>query len=107
MQPTPKKQTSPWMYIGCGCAGLVVLAMAGMAVMTANPLGRPGSAPGARLKLPTRRRTAAAQAPTTAAFASACSRSAHRSSTVSMPAETRTRPSGMPARLRPSGPIIL
>jgi hypothetical protein len=34
MQPTPKKQTSPWVYIGCGCAGLVVLAMAGMAVMT-------------------------------------------------------------------------
>lgn len=34
MQPTPKKQTSPWVYIGCGCAALVVLAMAGMAVMT-------------------------------------------------------------------------
>lgn len=34
MQPTPKKQTSPWVYIGCGCAGLVVLAMIGMAVIT-------------------------------------------------------------------------
>jgi hypothetical protein len=34
MQPTPKKQTSPWVYIGCGCAALVVLAMAAMAVMT-------------------------------------------------------------------------
>lgn len=35
MQPgAPKKQTSPWVYIGCGCAGLVVLAMIGMAVIT-------------------------------------------------------------------------
>jgi hypothetical protein len=35
MQPgAPKKQTSPWVYIGCGCAALVVLAMASMAVMT-------------------------------------------------------------------------
>lgn len=35
MQPgAPKKQKSPWVYIGCGCAGLVVLAMAAMAVIT-------------------------------------------------------------------------
>ncbi|MFL6193294.1 MAG: hypothetical protein ACJ75H_03930 [Thermoanaerobaculia bacterium] len=34
MQPTPKKPTSVWVYIGCGCAALVVLAMASMAVMT-------------------------------------------------------------------------
>jgi hypothetical protein len=30
----PKKETSVWVYIGCGCAALVVLAMAGFAVMT-------------------------------------------------------------------------
>lgn len=35
MQPgAPKKQTSPWVYIGCGCAALVVLAMVVMAVIT-------------------------------------------------------------------------
>ncbi|MES1242547.1 MAG: hypothetical protein ABUT39_13115 [Acidobacteriota bacterium] len=35
MQPgAPKKQTSPWVYIGCGCAALVVLAMVVMAVLT-------------------------------------------------------------------------
>jgi hypothetical protein len=35
MEPgAPKKQTSPWVYIGCGCAGLVVLAMIAMAVIT-------------------------------------------------------------------------
>ena len=34
MQPTPKKQTSVWVYIGCGCAALVVLAMVAMASMT-------------------------------------------------------------------------
>jgi hypothetical protein len=28
---TRKKETSPWAYIGCGCAALVVLAMAGIA----------------------------------------------------------------------------
>jgi hypothetical protein len=35
MQPTPpKKPTSVWVYVGCGCAALVVLAMSAMAVMT-------------------------------------------------------------------------
>ncbi len=35
MQPgAPKKETSPWVYVGCGCAGLVVLAMIAFAVMT-------------------------------------------------------------------------
>lgn len=35
MQPTPpKKATSIWVYLGCGCAALVVLAMAAMAAMT-------------------------------------------------------------------------
>jgi hypothetical protein len=29
-----KKETSPWMYIGCGCAALVILAMIGIAGMT-------------------------------------------------------------------------
>jgi hypothetical protein len=35
MEPgAPKKETSPWAYIGCGCAALVVLAMVALAVMT-------------------------------------------------------------------------
>jgi len=29
-----RKKTSPWVYIGCGCGALVVLAMAGIAGMT-------------------------------------------------------------------------
>ncbi|HWM95064.1 MAG TPA: hypothetical protein VN493_30190 [Thermoanaerobaculia bacterium] len=32
--PNKKKETSPWVYIGCGCAGLVILAMAGFSAMT-------------------------------------------------------------------------
>jgi hypothetical protein len=35
MEPAaPKKETSPWLYIGCGCAALVILAMAGVAGVT-------------------------------------------------------------------------
>lgn len=35
MEPgAPKKETSPWVYIGCGCAALVILAMAAIAGMT-------------------------------------------------------------------------
>jgi hypothetical protein len=30
----PRKETSPWVYVGCGCAALVILAMAGMAGLT-------------------------------------------------------------------------
>ena len=29
-----KKETSPWVYIGCGCAGLVILAMAAFSALT-------------------------------------------------------------------------
>ena len=29
-----KKETSPWVYIGCGCAGLVILGMAAFAGLT-------------------------------------------------------------------------
>lgn len=35
MQPgAPKKETSPWAYVGCGCAGLVIVGMMAFAVMT-------------------------------------------------------------------------
>lgn len=35
MEPgAPKKQTSPWTYVGCGCAALMVLGMIGFATMT-------------------------------------------------------------------------
>lgn len=38
MEPTPgpprKSGTSPWVYIGCGCAGLVILGMAAFSAFT-------------------------------------------------------------------------
>ena len=33
-RPRKSSSTSPWVYVGCGCAAIVILAMAGIAGMS-------------------------------------------------------------------------